>query len=71
MKRRLVTFAIGAVIAVGLPAPAALAEDGPCGQAPGPHCRPMDCEIVWSDPIADSDIPGVGPVSTPSYKCYT
>ena len=69
MRRRVLTFIVGAVVAVAVPAPAALAEDGPCGQAPGPHCRPMDCEIVWNDPQVDSDIVPVP--DTPSYKCYT
>jgi len=69
MKRRVLAFATGAVLVLGLPAPAALAESGPCGEAPGPHCRPMDCEIVWHD-FAASDIPGVPNIATPEYKCY-
>jgi len=67
--RRFVVAISTAVFAVALPLGPAFADDDPCkGQAPGPHCRPMDCEIVWDKPI-DSDIvpfPGV-----PRYKCYT
>ena len=71
MSRRVLTFVVGVVLALGLPAPAAMAnEPGPCdGQAPGPHCRPMDCEIVWNDPEVQTDI--VHLPGTPSYKCYT
>jgi hypothetical protein len=66
--RRLAVVVSTILMAIALPSTAALADDNPCsGQAPGPHCRPMDCEIVWEKPI-DSDIvpfPGV-----PTYRCY-
>ena len=70
MKRRITVVLMGILMALGI-APAAQAEDGPCGQAPGPHCRPMDCEIVWTDSGLQSDIGGVPTVYVPSYRCYT
>jgi hypothetical protein len=67
MKRRVIALGVGVVLALGV-APAAWAEDGPCGQAPGPHCRPMDCEIVWTDSGIEGDVIDVPPI--PQYKCY-
>ena len=43
MRKKLAGLVVAA-IASGmslLPVAPALADDGPCGQAPGPHCRPM------------------------------
>ena len=69
MSRRVLTFVVGAVLAVGLPAPAAMAnEPGPCGDTPENHCRPMDCELVWNDPEVQTDI--VHLPGTPGFKCY-
>lgn len=66
--RRLIGVTVMAV-ALAAPAAPALADDDPCkGQAPGPHCRPMDCEIVWDQPLAIDPIPFPG---VPRYKCYT
>ena len=66
--RRIALGFSAALLTALIPAAPALAEDNPCkGQAPGPHCRPMDCEIVWDYPIY---VDGVGPVGVPSYKCY-
>ena len=66
--RRITVILMGIVMALGI-APAAQAEDGPCGQAPGPHCRPMDCEIVWTEveELSFSDGPTI---LVPEYKCY-
>ena len=67
MRRLAIGFST-VLMAVVLQATPAIADDNPCsGQAPGPHCRPMDCEIVWERSL-DSDIvplPGI-----PTYKCY-
>lgn len=57
------------VCALAAPAAPALADDNPCkGEAPGPHCRPMDCEIVWDPTLSIDPIPFPG---VPRYKCYT
>ncbi|HJR44179.1 MAG TPA: hypothetical protein VJ927_01095 [Actinomycetota bacterium] len=67
MTRRIAVVVLGVFMALGV-APAAQAEDGPCGQAPGPHCRPMDCEIVWTEAPAQS--PDLPTLMVPEYKCY-
>ena len=68
MKR--ITLGIAVLMTAVVPAAPALAEDNPCkGQAPGPHCRPMDCEVVWDEAVLYVD--GVGSVGLPSYRCYT
>ena len=68
LVRRIALGLVAVLSVVTFGATPALADDNPCsGTAPGPHCRPMDCEIVW-DHSLDSDIvplPGV-----PTYKCY-
>ena len=38
-----------AAAAAALPAAPAVAENGPCGQAPGPHCRPVCFYYVYYD----------------------
>jgi hypothetical protein len=67
LTRRIAVIVLGIVMALGV-APAAQAEDGPCGQAPGPHCRPMDCEIVWTE--AQFQSPDLPTIMVPQYKCY-
>jgi hypothetical protein len=66
MRRIAIGFSV--LLALIVPAVPASADDNPCsGQAPGPHCRPMDCEIVWDDSLQSDIIPLPG---IPTYKCY-
>lgn len=65
--RRLAIGITTALLALA-PATPAMADDNPCsGQAPGPHCRPMDCEIVWDRSLQSDIVPLPG---VPRYKCY-
>ena len=65
--RRLLVVSTAALFIV-LPTTSAMADDNPCsGQAPGPHCRPMDCEIVWDESLQSDIVPLPG---GPTLKCY-
>lgn len=48
------------VVSAALPAAPALAETGPCGEAPGPHCRPP-CTFTPRYDLGDP-ANGIGPM---------
>ena len=54
-----VLIMVASAAAAALPAAPAFAENGPCGQAPGPHCRPMCFYEVVVDPGDPAN--GIGP----------
>ena len=66
--RKLLLFLTATLLTAAPAAPAMANDPGPCGgQAPGPHCRPMDCHVVWDDSLQSDLVPLPG---VPHIECY-
>lgn len=66
MRKALMILSVALLTAAPI-APAAANDPGPCGEAPGPHCRPMDCHVAWDDSLQSDLVPLPG---VPYIECY-